>query len=124
MPDAGDPSPHERRFRGTVPEQRRTDIQQERPRASESDALAELVAAARRRPIEPLIEALRAGDDHAIDRHTVEPLRLVALRVVPDDDLVGADSYQRLARQVIPAPHAQGAADAKRPRRAKVIELR
>ena len=111
-------------LRRAAPEQRRADIEQERPRAGETHAAAERFAVARRRPIEPLIEALRAGDDHAIGGHAMEPLRLVALRGVPDDHLVRHDAYQRFARQVVPAPHAQRAADAERPRRTHVIELR
>ncbi len=123
LPDARDPAQHEGCFRRAPPEQRRTDVEQERPRAGETDAAAERIAIACRRPVKPLIEALCTGHHHAVGGNAVEPFGLVTLRCVPDDDLVGHDAYQRFARQVIPAPHAERAADAERTRRAQVIEL-
>ena len=126
LPDRAPPIAHERCLRRAAPEQRRADIEDERTVGrGKPDAAAEVVAVARRRPIEPLIEALRAGDDHAIGarcRGTAAASSRCDL--VPDDHRVRHDANQRLARQVVPAPHAERAADAERARRAHVIELR
>jgi hypothetical protein len=54
----------------------------------------------------------------------MEPLRLVTLRGVPDNHLVRHDADQCLARQVVPAPHTERAANAQRARRTQVVQLR
>ena len=57
-------------------------------------------------------------------RHAVQRQRLVSLRLVPDEDAVGNVPKNGLARQVIPAPHAERGRIAERLRGLQVVELR
>ena len=50
--------------------------------------------------------------------------RLLALDVVPDEHAIGPVADERLARQVIPAPHAQRRGMPSASRGAKVVDLR
>src|SRR5688572_31049913 len=79
-----DPALDKARLVRGVLEERRTDIQDERPRGIEPDLLAELLARTRGLPAEPLVVALRARDDDPIGRHLVELDGFLLLRVVPD----------------------------------------
>ena len=119
-----DPAFDEPRLVRRVLEERRADVEDERPRSVEPDLLAELLARARRRAAEPLVVALRAGDDDPIGRHPVELDRFLLLRVVPDGDEIRDGAQQRLARQMVPAADAEHRAQTERARAQVVIELR
>ena len=97
-PQRANPALHEARFAGAAPEEGRTDIQEERPCVGKPDLAAEHRAVDRRLPVEPVIEALRAGDDHAFGRHAVQHDGFVTLRVVPHEDAIRQVADDRLAR--------------------------
>src|SRR5688500_19152312 len=77
------PAYDELRLDRTAPEQRRTDVEDERPIRREPDAAAEVGSRAGRHAREPVVVALRAGDDNAICRNAMQSNRLVPLCVVP-----------------------------------------
>ena len=118
-----DPTQHEPRF-VRIRRHDRTHVQEERLVGGKPDRLTERRAVARRRPIEPLVVALRAGNGDAIRGHAVPPDRFLLLRLVPEQDAVGHVAQQRLARQVVPAEDADAGAPAKRTGGAQMIDLR
>src|SRR5262245_22099605 len=61
-----DPPLRERRLERRAPEQRRAHIQDEPTIGAETHAIAKRLVAARRLPIEPLVETVRAGDHDTI----------------------------------------------------------
>jgi hypothetical protein len=89
----------------------------------EADLVAEGVARQRRGAVEPLIEALRAGDDHVGASDAVEGDGFALLRLVPDEDAVRLFPDARLARQVIPAADAERGRDAELHRRSHDVLL-
>src|SRR2546428_3697059 len=102
------PALDEQRLARAPAKQRRAHIQEEGPALPQSDRAAERRAIRRRGPAEPLVETLRPGDDHPFRRHTMQLYRLVALCLVPDEHPIRNAPDDRLARQMIPAPDAQG----------------
>ena len=54
-----------------------------------------------------MVETLGTGDDDPFTGHPVQLDRLSLLRVVPHGHGVRHGAYERLARQVVPAPHAE-----------------
>src|SRR5688572_14642550 len=79
------PALGEKRLAGAALKQSRADVEQERTSGGQSNLATEGVVAQRRPPVEPLIEALRAGDDDSIGWDAVQGDRLVPLRVVPHE---------------------------------------
>src|SRR5687767_6264233 len=93
----GNPLLDELRLADRLAEQRRGDIQDDRPGRVETDLLAELLTGSRWATIEPLVVALCAGDGDAGGRDAVQLHRLLLLRVVPDGDQIGNRPQDRLA---------------------------
>ena len=93
-------------------ELRRAQVEQERPVRGQADPGAERLARPARRPVEPVVEGRGPGHDHAVRRHAVHRDRLLLHRIVPDGHEIDRSVNQALVRQVVPAGHAQRAADA------------
>ena len=118
------PPPHESGLRRAAAEECRADVEDERPIVGQPRTAAEGLTRERRPPIEPPVEALRAGHAHAVGGDAVEPRRFLPLDLVPHDHRIGHHPHERLAREVVPAPDAQGRPHAEPARGAHVIELR
>ena len=122
--DAPDPLDHERRFGRAPAERRRAHVEQDRPIGGQPDLPAERLAIARRRAVEPLVEALGAGHHDPLGGHAVQIDGLLLLRVVPHEHAIGHLANQRLAGQMIPAPDAERRRNAERTRGAQIVDLR
>ena len=118
------PSLDEKRLVRRVLEQRRADIQDERPRRVEPDVLAELFPRAGRTAAEPLVVTLCAGDGDPLGGNGMQLDRLALLGLVPDGDQIGRRAQHRLARQMVPAADAQHGAESERARTHVVLDLR
>src|SRR5687767_13771954 len=118
------PPLHEERLAGAALEEGRAYVEQERTPERQPDLPAEGLVIERRAPVEPLIETLRARHDDAIGRDAVKCDRLLTLRVVPHEYTIRNRAQNRLARQVVPAPHAERRRIAKRACSLQAIELR
>src|SRR5258706_6201117 len=103
--------------------QRRTHPQDVRPVIWQSHASRELLASTRRTSIEPAVEALSTGDDHAIGWNRVHRHRFMLLDLVPHEQTIGHVADDRFARPMIPAPDADSRGDPSRPDAAQQVKL-
>ncbi len=104
-------------------ELRRAEIEEERLVRREAGLAAELLARRAGTPLEPLVVDRRAGDADVLRLHAVHRDRFALLRFVPDEDAIRQHANQALVRQVVPAVHAQRAANAERTRGLRVLHL-
>src|SRR4030095_884253 len=99
-------------------------VEEDRAVRWQSDLTAEGLAVAGRGAAEPFIEALSPGHDNAAGGHVMQVHRLSLLRVVPHEHAIGKLTNERLAREVVPAPDAEGRRNAQRTRRPEIVDLR
>jgi hypothetical protein len=103
--------------------QRRADPHDVRSIVGQADVPGKLPARSGRLPSEPAVEVLRARDDDAFPRQAVHLDSFGFLDVVPDKKPVWCVADDRLARQVVPAPHTDRRRDAARLRTSQQVEL-
>ncbi len=105
-------------------EARRADVDGEGTVGGQPDLRTEVVARAARRPLEPVVERLRARDHDPAAGNPVQLDRLAGLDLVPDEHPVWHVAQQALVGQIVPAQHRITGADAGPPGRAEPVALR